>query len=87
MRANGIAGCAGRIAGILAPQLVVVMYATGGVRDVLSVIVGVLVAMAAILAIFGIETNQRSLEEIAPPPTVDIDTALTGASVAREPRH
>jgi putative MFS transporter len=87
MRANGIAGCAGRIAGILAPQLVVVMYATGGVRDVLSVIVGVLVAMAAILAVFGIETNQRSLEEIAPPPTVDIDTALTGASVAREPRH
>ena len=87
MRANGIAGCAGRIAGILAPQLVVVMYATGGVRDVLSVIVGVLVAMAAILAIFGVETNQRSLEDIAPPPTVDIDTALAGASVAREPRH
>ncbi|MEM5294881.1 MFS transporter [Burkholderia sp. JPY481] len=87
MRANGIAGCAGRIAGILAPQLVVVMYATGGVRDVLSVIVGVLVAMAAILAVFGIETNQRSLEDIAPPPTVDIDTALAGASVAREPRQ
>ncbi|MFP4892508.1 MFS transporter [Paraburkholderia sp. EG304] len=87
MRANGIAGCAGRIAGILAPQLVVVLYATGGVRDVLSVIVGVLVAMAAILAVFGIETNQRSLEDIAPPPTVDVDTALAGASVAREPRQ
>lgn len=87
MRANGIAGCAGRIAGILAPQLVVVMYAAFGVRDVLSVIVGVLVAMAAILAVFGIETNQRSLEDIAPPPTDDIDTALAGASVAREPRQ
>ncbi|WP_233836259.1 MFS transporter [Paraburkholderia sp. ZP32-5] len=87
MRANGIAGCAGRIAGILAPQLVVVMYASGGVKNVLSVIVGVLVVMAAILAMFGIETNRRSLEDIAPPPTVDADTALAAASVAREPRR
>ncbi|NML30387.1 MFS transporter [Paraburkholderia antibiotica] len=87
MRANGVAGCAGRIAGILAPQLVVVMYATGGVRDVLSVIIGVLVAMAAILALFGIETNQRSLEDIAPPPIVDADAELAGANVARESRH
>jgi putative MFS transporter len=87
MRANGIAGCAGRIAGILAPQLVVVMYASGGVKDVLSIIVGVLVVMAAILAIFGIETNRRSLEDIAPPPTVDTDIALAGAPVTREPRH
>ncbi len=65
MRANGIAGCASRITGILAPQLVVVIYASGGIKDVLSVIVGVIVAMAAVLALFGIETNQRSLEDIA----------------------
>ncbi|MBN3849961.1 MFS transporter [Paraburkholderia sp. Ac-20342] len=87
MRANGIAGCAGRIAGILAPQLVVVLYATGGVKDVLSVIVGVLVVMAAVLALFGIETNRRSLEDIAPPPTLDTDAELAGAAVAPESRH
>jgi len=87
MRANGIAGCAGRIAGILAPQLVVVMYASGGVQNVLSVIVGVLVVMAVILALFGIETNRRSLEDIAPPPTAEIDNALAAAPVPREPRH
>ncbi|OLL31606.1 MFS transporter [Burkholderia sp. SRS-W-2-2016] len=87
MRANGIAGCAGRIAGILAPQLVVVMYATGGVRDVLSVIVGVLAVMAAVLAIFGIETNQRSLEAIAPPDTLDPAADLARAGAAPESRH
>jgi putative MFS transporter len=68
MRANGIAGCAGRITGIVAPQLVVVAYATGGIQDVLSIIVGTLVAMAVVLAVFGIETNQLSLEAIASTP-------------------
>src|SRR6185295_7805682 len=58
MRGNGIAGAAGRIAGIAAPQIVVLMYATGGIKDVLWVVVGALLVMAAVLAIFGIETNQ-----------------------------
>ncbi|WP_345815880.1 MFS transporter [Paraburkholderia sp. PREW-6R] len=83
MRANGIAGCAGRITGILAPQLVVVMYAAGGVKDVLSVIVGVLIVMALVLAVFGIETNQRSLEEIAPEPEPQTDAALARSSLPR----
>ena len=65
MRGNGIAGCAGRIAGILAPQVVVFMYAAGGVQDVLSVIVGALLLMVVLLFFFGLETNQRSLEDIA----------------------
>lgn len=87
MRANGIAGCAGRIAGIFAPQLVVVMYASGGVKDVLSVIVGVLVVMAVVLAVFGIETNQRSLEDIAPPPEPDANSALARATLPHESQH
>lgn len=66
MRGSGIAGCAGRITGIFAPQLVVMMYATGGVKNVLAVIVGALGALVVVLAAFGIETNRRSLEEIAP---------------------
>ena len=66
MRGSGISGCAGRIAGIVAPQVVVYMYATGGVKDVLLVIIGALAVMVAVLLFFGIETNQRSLEEIAP---------------------
>jgi putative MFS transporter len=65
MRANGIAGCSGRLAGIIAPQVVVLMYATGGIKDVLYVIIGALLVMVVALAIFGLETNQRSLEDIA----------------------
>ncbi|MFL9856299.1 MFS transporter [Paraburkholderia madseniana] len=84
MRANGIAGCAGRITGILAPQLVVVMYATGGVKDVLSIIVGVLVVMAIVLAVFGIETNQQSLEQIAPEQEPEAQGTLSGSSLPNE---
>jgi MFS transporter, putative metabolite:H+ symporter len=65
MRANGIAGSAGRLSGIVAPQLVVLMYVSGGIKDVLSMISGALVLMVAVLVIFGVETNRRSLEEIA----------------------
>jgi MFS transporter, putative metabolite:H+ symporter len=84
MRANGIAGCAGRITGILAPQLVVVMYAAGGVKDVLSIIVGVLVVMAIVLAVFGVETNQQSLEQIAPEKEPDLQGVLAGSSLPYE---
>ncbi|MFM0520458.1 MULTISPECIES: MFS transporter [Caballeronia] len=82
MRANGVAGCAGRVTGILAPQLVVVMYTAGGVKDVLSMIIGALVVMAVVLAVFGIETNRRSLEEIAPSP--DTDGTLAASALSRE---
>jgi MFS transporter, putative metabolite:H+ symporter len=85
MRANGIAGCAGRITGILAPQLVVVLFATGGVKQVLMVIVGVLIAMVVVLTAFGVETNQRSLEDIAPEP--EADTALGATPLPREPHR
>jgi MFS transporter, putative metabolite:H+ symporter len=85
MRANGIAGCAGRITGILAPQLVVVMYAVGGIKDVLSLITGACAVMAIVLALFGIETNRRSLEEIAP--TRDADGDLATSSLSRESHH
>jgi MFS transporter, putative metabolite:H+ symporter len=85
MRANGIAGCAGRLTGILAPQLVVVLFATGGVKQVLMVIVAVLIAMVVVLTVFGVETNRRSLEDIAPEP--EADAALGAASLPREPHR
>lgn len=82
MRASGIAGCAGRITGIFAPQLVVMMYATGGVKDVLTMIIGALIVLAVVLAVFGIETNQRSLEDIAP--SIDPNDALPASSLSHE---
>lgn len=85
MRANGIAGCAGRLTGILAPQLVVVLFASGGVKQVLMVIVGVLIVMAAVLTVFGVETNRRALEEIAPEP--EADEALVAPSLPNGPHR
>jgi putative MFS transporter len=96
MRGSGISGCAGRIAGIVAPQVVVYMYATGGVKDVLLVIIGALAVMVAVLLFFGIETNQRSLEEIAPDaPEAEAEAeaeteagaALAGSDIASRQHH
>lgn len=65
MRGSGVAGAAGRIAGIAAPQIVVAVYALGNIENVLMVIISALLIMAAVLYFFGIETNRRSLEDIA----------------------
>jgi putative MFS transporter len=85
MRANGIAGCAGRITGIFAPQLVVMIYATGGVKDVLTMIIGGLVALVVVLSALGIETNQRSLEDIAP--VVNDSEGLPASSLSHTPQR
>ena len=87
MRANGIAGSAGRIAGIAAPQIVVLMYASGGIKDVLWVIIGTLLVMAAVLAVFGVETNQRSLEDISQQQDEPVPAPLMGHDVPREQNH
>ncbi|AME24623.1 MAG: MFS transporter [Pseudomonadota bacterium] len=86
MRGNGIAGSAGRLSGIVAPQIVVLMYATGGIKDVLSVIIGALVLMVAVLAVFGVETNRRSLEEIAVVPG-DPSLHRPATDIPSEPVH
>lgn len=65
MRGCGVASAAGRVAGVLAPQVVVAVYAGGRVDNVLAVVIGALISLALVLVLFGTETNQRSLESIA----------------------
>jgi putative MFS transporter len=65
MRGNGVSGAVGRVAGIVAPQVVVLVYAGGGIEAVLYVVVAALLVQVVVLALLGIETNQRSLEDIA----------------------
>jgi putative MFS transporter len=65
MRGSGVAGAAGRIAGIVAPQIVVAVYAVGNIENVLLVIISALLVMAVVLFFYGVETNRRSLEDIA----------------------
>ena len=87
MRGNGVAGCAGRVAGILAPQMVVALYASGGIQHVLTTIACVLAAMAIVLALFGIETNRRSLEDIAPNAGTPDAAGLADAGLPGKSHH
>jgi putative MFS transporter len=52
------------------------------VKDVLTMIIGALVVLAVVLAVFGIETNRRSLEDIAP--SIDPNDALPASSLSHE---
>ena len=51
---------------IAAPYVVVMLYDAYGIGGVVLVLSGMYLALAAIIAVFGIETNQHSLEALAP---------------------
>lgn len=62
MRGSGVAGAAGRIASIVAPQMVVGVYLVGGVNSVMAVISAVLAAFVVLLVLLGVETKGLPLE-------------------------
>ncbi len=65
-RGNGIAQMVGRIGVILSPYVVVALKGTYGTNAVMVFIAALYVMMALCLSLFGIETNQRSLEALEP---------------------
>ena len=65
-RGSGIAQMTGRIAVIASPYVVISLYDTYGLPSVLYAISLLYFALAFGVFFFGIETNQRSLEAIAP---------------------
>jgi MFS transporter, putative metabolite:H+ symporter len=65
-RGSGIAQMTGRIAVIASPYMVVSLYDTYGLPSVLYAIAALYLLLALGVLLFGIETNQRSLESIAP---------------------
>jgi len=64
LRGNGVANTLGRVAGIITPQLIVTMFASGGINGVLTLIIGALLFLAVVMLLLGIETRKRTLEEI-----------------------
>jgi putative MFS transporter len=66
VRASGVgfASACGRVGAMIGPTLLGFILANGSVQTVLYINMGVLVFAAAIVMIFGKETNQRSLEQI-----------------------
>ncbi len=66
LRGNGIAQMVGRIAVILSPYVVVRLFHDFGLDAVMAGIALLYIALAVGLMLFGIETNLRSLEALAP---------------------
>jgi MFS transporter, putative metabolite:H+ symporter len=65
-RGSGIAQMTGRAALIASPYFVVALYDGYGITGVAGVIAGMYLALVCIVALAGIETNQKSLEALAP---------------------
>jgi putative MFS transporter len=65
-RGSGIAQMTGRAALIATPYAVVPLFDTYGIAGVVGTIAAMYLALVVFIAIAGIETNQRSLEALAP---------------------
>lgn len=66
LRGTGLCGTMGRLASASVQGLTVAAFAWGGVTAVLGIMIGLLLTQAFIVGVFGIETRQRTLEELAP---------------------
>jgi len=74
LRANGICNTFGRAATIVTPFIVVALFRGYGVGGVLGLMIGLLIVQIAVVYTWGVEPNQRPLEEMeaaaAEPPTI-----------------
>lgn len=66
MRGSGICNTAGRLMSIVTPFIVVELFTRFGVTGVVSVVAALLVLQAIAVAVLGIETRKRPLEELRP---------------------
>ena len=64
LRANGLCNMLGRGATVVSPFIVLALFKTYGVQGVLGLMVGLLIVQIVVVAIWGIETNRRGLEEL-----------------------
>jgi putative MFS transporter len=65
MRGSGLANTVGRAVSIAVPFAVASAYSRFGIGGVLTLIVSTLLLQAIIVAVLGVETKRRSLEDIA----------------------
>jgi putative MFS transporter len=81
MRGAGFCNTAGRLMTIATPQIIVPLFAVTGVAGVIGLVAGLLAVQMVMVAVFGIETKARSLEELAP----SADTIGMPPAAARRP--
>src|SRR5476651_678353 len=64
LRANGLCNMLGRGATVVSPFIVLSLFKDYGVQGVLSLMIGLLIVQIVVVAIWGIETNKRGLEQL-----------------------
>ena len=64
LRGNGLCNMLGRGATIVSPFIVLALFKDYGVGGVLGLMIGLLLLQIVVVAIWGIETNRRGLEEL-----------------------
>jgi putative MFS transporter len=64
LRANGLCNMLGRGATVVSPFIVLALFKGNGVAGVLGLMIGLLVIQIIVVAIWGIETSRRGLEEL-----------------------
>jgi putative MFS transporter len=81
LRGSGIANAAGRAVNILVPYGVAASFDSFGLYGVLGLITMALLLQIVVLLVAGIETKQRSLEDLATETDVAALPAVTGVGV------
>ncbi len=66
LRANGLCNMLGRGATVVSPFIVLALFKSHGVQGVLGLMIGLLIVQIVVVAIWGIETNRRGLEQLQP---------------------
>lgn len=64
LRGNGVCNTIGRVTGMITPFIVVFVFTSVGVIGVVTLLASLLVLAAIVVAILGIETKSRPLDEI-----------------------
>jgi putative MFS transporter len=64
LRANGLCNMLGRGATVVSPFIVLALFKSYGVQGVLGLMIGLLIIQIIVVAVWGIETNRRGLEEL-----------------------
>lgn len=65
MRGTGVCSTVGRLTTAFVQYAIVALFTWGGLGAVVGTLAGLLLLLAVIIALFGVETAKRSLEEIA----------------------
>lgn len=69
LRGAGFCNTIGRLATILTPYVAVAIFREAGMAGVMVLLIGIQIVQVLILAMLGIETRQRALEDLAPDDT------------------